>query len=90
MLHDKNIQTNSRVKHKSENPKDNFNSNNYSDKNSFNNCGNNNNNPLDNENNARQVNNTRNTTVLHGDSIAKNLNRYLSTKKITKQETYLS
>ena len=72
--------TNSRVKHKTKKPKDNFNSNNDSDNNNFNNGGNNN--PLDNENHVRHVNNTRNTMFILGDGIVINLNGYLLTKKL--------
>ena len=74
--------TNSRVKHKTKRPKDNFISDNDSDNNNFNNGGNNNNNPFDNENHVRHINNTRNTVFILGDSIVKNLNGYLLAKKM--------
>ena len=62
--------------------------NNDSNNNNFNNGADNNNNSLDNENHVRHVNNTRNTVFILGDSIVQNLNFYLLTKKIAKQETY--
>ena len=65
---------NSRVKRKTKKPKDNPNSNNDSN--------NNNNNPPNNENHSRQVNNARNTVFILGDSIVKNVNGYLLTKKL--------
>ena len=62
--------TNSKVKHQSKKPKDNFLSNNDSDNNNFNNSGNKKNNPLDNECHIEHVNNTRNTVFILGNSIA--------------------
>ena len=81
---------NSRVKHKTKKPKDNFNSNNDSDNNNFNNHGNNNNNnnnynnnnPHNNENHSRHVNNTRSTVFILEHSFVKSVNGYLSTKKL--------
>ena len=75
--------SNSRVKRKTKKPKDNSNSNNGSDNN--NNDNNNNNyynNPPNNENHPRQINNARNTVFILGDSIVKNVNGYLLTKKL--------
>ena len=43
---------------------------------------NNNNNPLNNENHSSHVSNTRNTLFILRDSIAKNVNGYLFTKKL--------
>ena len=75
---------NSRVKRKTKKPKANSNSNNNSDNNnnSNNNNSNNNNNSPNNENHSRQVNNARNTVFILGDSIIKNVNGYLLTKKL--------
>ena len=74
---------NSRVKRKTKKPKDNSNSNNDSDNNNNNNNNNNNkHNPPNNENHSRQVNNVRNTVFILGDSIVKNVNGYLLTKKL--------
>ena len=64
--------TNSRVKHETKKPKDNFYLNDDSDKNNFDNGGSNDNKTLDSENHIRHVNNTRNTVFLLGDSIVKN------------------
>ena len=89
--------TNRKVKHKTKKPKNNFISNNGSDNNNFNNRGNknnnnnnnsnnndnnNNSNTLNNENHSRHVNNTINTVFILGDSIVKNVNGYLLTKKL--------
>ena len=79
----------SRVKHKIKKAKDNFNSNNDSDNNNFYNGGNKNKNPLDTKNHVRHVNNTRNTVFVLGDSILKNLNGYLLTKKLQNRKLKL-
>ena len=55
----------------------------------FFNGGNNNKNPLDTKNHIRHVNNTRNTVFVLGDSILKNLNGYLLTKKLQNRKLKL-
>ena len=74
---------NSHVKKKNNhNNSNNSNNNNNNNNNNENNNNNNNNNTLNIDNHARHVNNTRNTVLILGDSIAKNINGYLLAKKL--------